>query len=99
MSENKSLKALDISGYVVQYLRMTTTNELETAIEWLKSNAKRITYLRPRRMCGTMMFLAYDRSQSIPYIDGQPRMVDDPTDTRLHDAARSLGISFEEPRF
>jgi len=74
-------------------------DNINEAIAWLQTNAARITYLRPRRMCSGMCFLAYDRSLSIPYIDGQPLMLDDPTDTRLHDAAVSFGISIEEPRF
>lgn len=49
---------------------------IETIRQWLKENNHRITHFRPKSFCRCEYFLAYDRNQIIPYIDGQPYMPD-----------------------
>ncbi len=50
---------------------------------WLVENKHRISHFRPRKWCGVCLLLAYDRTQRVPYIDGQPLIEDNEENTKL----------------
>ena len=50
--------------------------ELTDIEKWLTANKDYITHFRPRRWCGVATLTAYNRNNRVPFIDGQPQILD-----------------------